>query len=118
MPGHRRVRSTRQAGKEFEALGWLLRHPLFLLVPAAILAALIQLGPLPTVADAGRARAGGAGVVARASGLVRPLRRPPTAHALAALGVPTAAAAGRGVLADCDLVKEHRRTGDTLVPAR
>lgn len=117
MPGHGApVRSTRRAGKEFRALGWLLRHPLFVLVPAALLAALIHFGPLPVGATL-------AGLVLMVLAWWR--GHPPSFDRHAAPRIRTAArrwgayrgGRWRGVLADCDLVKEDRRSGDTLYPA-
>lgn len=116
MSGHGAVRSARQAGREFKAIGWLARHPLFVLVPAAILASVIRLGLLLTAVTL-------AGLVLAMVAWWR--AHPPSFDRYAAPRLRTVVRRWgvyrgrrwRGVLADCDLVKEDRRTGDVLYPA-
>lgn len=121
MPGHgttRRasVRSTRRAGREFRTLGWLIRHPLFVLVPAAVAAALVQFGPTITGAVLG---------VLVVVVLVWWRGHPPSFDRYAAPRLRTAArrwgayrgGRWRGVVEDCGLVKDDRRTGNLLYPA-
>jgi S-DNA-T family DNA segregation ATPase FtsK/SpoIIIE len=54
-PTHRDTvrHSSRRIGGEFRGLAWLVRHPLFLLVPAALIAACVLVGLLPATITAG-----------------------------------------------------------------
>lgn len=107
--------SHRSTGREWRALAWLCRHPLFLLVPAAIVTGLITLGGIVTGSIVG-------GLVL----LVASWRRmhPPSFDRFVAPRLRasrrrwTAYAGGRWaqVLAECDLVRENRRTGAITVP--
>lgn len=107
--------STRATGREWRALAWLCRHPGWLAVPTLLVVLGIYLGPWP--------------VVAAVAGLTVDLIvwarvHPPSFDRWAA---PTlrrnwrrwTAYRGRpwtAVLADCDLVRENRRTGELVVP--
>ncbi|MCE0764779.1 cell division protein FtsK [Pseudonocardia kujensis] len=52
---HREVvrHSSRPVGGEFRALAWLVRHPLFALVPTGIIAAAVMIGAIPSAAALG-----------------------------------------------------------------
>ena len=115
--GHRSPvrRTTRATGREWRAAWWLLRHPLFVLVPALTVWAVWQWGPLAVAAVLG----------ALVLGLLVWARlHPPTfdrwlAPRLRSRWRRWTAYRGRrwaGVLADCDLTREQRRTGELLVP--
>ncbi|WP_181779108.1 FtsK/SpoIIIE domain-containing protein [Pseudonocardia pini] len=45
--------SSRRVGGEFRGVAWLVRHPLFALVPGALVAASVLLGALPTAIGVG-----------------------------------------------------------------
>ncbi len=107
--------STRSTGAEIRALAWFTRHPLFLLVPAALLVAPIVWGPLPPAATVG--------------GLWLALviwwrAHPPSYDRWIAPRVRSVwrrwtAYRGRRwarMLDDCDLTREQRRTGAVLTP--
>jgi DNA segregation ATPase FtsK/SpoIIIE, S-DNA-T family len=107
--------STRSTGAEIRALAWLARHPLFLLLPLALLVAAQLWGALAVgIAVAGLL----VGV------LVWWRAHPPSYDRLLAPRVRSAwrrwtAYRGRrwrGVLHDCDLTKEQRHTGAILTP--
>lgn len=117
LSGHRsHLRpSTRTTGREWRATVWLARHPAFVLVPA--------LG-VWTVALTG-ATAVISAVLGSVIGLVGWSRAHPTtfdrwmAPWLRALRRRWSAYRGRrwaAVLADCDLTRENRRTGEPVVP--
>jgi S-DNA-T family DNA segregation ATPase FtsK/SpoIIIE len=107
--------SHRSTGREWRVLAWLCRHPLFLLVPATIVTGLVLLGPIVTGSIVGGLvlavvswRRGHPPSFDRFLGpRLRSTRRRWTAYA-----------GGRwaGVLAECDLVRENRRTGQVTVP--
>lgn len=105
----------RRPGWEFRLLGWLARHPGFLLVPAVAALGAVKLGPIPTTAVL--------------LGLVLVLvawgrAHPPSFDRWAAPRLRTvwrrwSAYRGprwAGVLEMCDLVRTHPRTGVILVP--
>src|SRR5215203_3790639 len=107
--------STRTTGGEFRATGWLLRHPLFLLVPGLMVVAVRQWGaPAVGYALAGLVavlvvwwRAHPASFDRWAAPRLRSARRRWTVYR------------GRRwqqVLDDCELTRENRRTGHTLCP--
>ncbi|MCF7551806.1 FtsK/SpoIIIE domain-containing protein [Pseudonocardia sp. WMMC193] len=52
---HREVvrHSSRPVGGEFRGLAWLVRHPLFALVPTALIAVSVMIGAMPTAAALG-----------------------------------------------------------------
>jgi DNA segregation ATPase FtsK/SpoIIIE, S-DNA-T family len=108
-------RTTRATGREWRAALWLLRHPLFALVPALLAGAMWLWGPTAVAAVLG----------ALVVGLVVWARlHPPSfdrwlAPYLRARWRRWTTYRGRrwaGVLADCDLAREHRRTGELQVP--
>ena len=116
MPRHgHTARSVRAAGREFQALAWLLRHPLFVLVPALVVWALVTWGWL-TIAliTAGL----GLGLLGWHRG------HPATFDHYAAPVLRTSwrrwttyrGARWRAVLDDCDLSKDDRRTGAVIYP--
>jgi S-DNA-T family DNA segregation ATPase FtsK/SpoIIIE len=107
--------STRSTGAEVRALAWLARHPLYLLVPAALAAAVKSWGGLAV------------GVVLTGLSLAllvwwrahpRTYDRLVTPRLRSAWRRWTAyrGRRWRGVLDDCDLTREQRRTGAILVP--
>jgi S-DNA-T family DNA segregation ATPase FtsK/SpoIIIE len=107
--------STRSVGREWRGAAWLLRHPGFLLVPGLLVAAVAWVGPWPVVAAIG-------GTVVD---LVVWARVHPAsfdrwvAPRLRAVWRRWTAYRGRhwlGLLADCELVRENRRTGELVVP--
>ena len=106
--------STRSTGAEWRALAWLIRHPLFLLVPAGLLAAAHAWGPVLVPAVLG-------GLLIAA--LVWWRAHPPSYDRFVAPRVRSAwrrwtTYRGRrwaGVLADCELTRDTR-TGRPLVP--
>jgi S-DNA-T family DNA segregation ATPase FtsK/SpoIIIE len=115
--GHRvsTRRTTRATGREWRAALWMLRHPLFVLVPAAVTAAAWRWG----ITAVGIALGG------LAVGLVVWARlHPPSfdrwlAPWLRARWRRWTVYRGRrwaGLLADCELAREQRRTGELLVP--
>ncbi|MGH3568655.1 MAG: FtsK/SpoIIIE domain-containing protein [Pseudonocardia sp.] len=107
--------TTRPQGRECQAVGWLMRHPLFVLTPAAVSAALVELGALVT----GVIVAGLVVVV-----LVWWRGHPPSFDRYLAPRLRTAVrrwgvyrgGRWRGVLADCDLTNDDRRHGTVLYP--
>ncbi|GAA1269811.1 FtsK/SpoIIIE domain-containing protein [Pseudonocardia aurantiaca] len=107
--------STRSTGAEIRAVAWLCRHPLFLLLPGVLLAATLWWGPVPPGATLG----------GLALGLVAWWRaHPPTYDRWVAPRVRSCwrrwtAYRGRRwarMLSDCELTREQRGTGHTLVP--
>ncbi|ODU02490.1 MAG: cell division protein FtsK [Pseudonocardia sp. SCN 72-86] len=112
---HTRRRTTRPTGGEFRALGWLARHPLFLLVPAAVLTAAVLVGWLPTLVTAAVA----VGSVA-VWGRLHPASFDHTAGPrLRACWRRWTRYRGRrwsGVLSDCGLARENHHTGRLVVP--
>lgn len=107
--------STRSSGAEMRALAWLARHPLFLLVPLALVVALRWSGPIAPAAVLG----------SLALGLIVWWRaHPPTYDRWVAPRVRStwrrwSAYRGRrwvGVLHDCDLTRERRGTTAVLTP--
>lgn len=107
--------STRSSGAEMRALAWLARHPLFLLVPVALVVALRWSGPIAPAAVLG----------GLALGLIVWWRaHPPTYDRWVAPRVRSTwrrwtAYRGRrwaGVLHDCDLTRERRGTTTVLTP--
>jgi DNA segregation ATPase FtsK/SpoIIIE, S-DNA-T family len=107
--------SARSAGREVRALAWLIRHPLFLAVPVALAVAVRMWGPVPVGWLVG-------GLVAGAMGWWR--AHPPSFDRWAAPALRSASrrwTVYRGrrwqhLLGDCELTREHRRTGETLCP--
>ncbi len=110
------IRSVRSAGREFKALGWLIRHPLFALVPAALVWALANWGwPLVAglLAGLGVALLGWhRGYPATFDTWAAPVLRTGWRRWTAYRG-----GRWRRLLDDCDLVHEHRRTGAATYPA-
>ncbi len=107
--------STRSTGAEIRALAWLMRHPLFLLAPVALLVALRLSGPITPMAT----------VCGLALGLIVWWRAHPAtfdrwmAPRVRSVWRSWTAYRGRrwrGVLDDCDLTREQRRTGTILTP--
>ena len=120
MPGPGRgpgtaTRSTRSAGREFKALGWLARHPVFVVVPTLIGWGGAQWGWLPiglavaglvlTVLVWGRAHP--ASFDRCAAPRLRTIWRRWTAYR---------GGRWRALMDDCDLAREHRRTGAIAYP--
>jgi DNA segregation ATPase FtsK/SpoIIIE, S-DNA-T family len=112
----RQVRcSTRATGREWRGALWLIRHPAFVLVPALLVWTGVVWGPAPvalTVAGAAVALI----VWARLhppsfDHVVAPWLRARWRRWTAYRGRAWAAA-----LADCELVRENRRTGELIVP--
>ncbi|MDN5919315.1 MAG: cell division protein FtsK, partial [Pseudonocardia sp.] len=114
-PAHSTRRTTRPSGREWRALAWLTRHPGFVLNPAALAYAVFCLG-----------LAGAAimyGVLAALT-LVWWRAHPPTfdrfvAPRLRASWRRWSVYRGRrwhAVLSDCGLTREHRHTGEALIP--
>jgi S-DNA-T family DNA segregation ATPase FtsK/SpoIIIE len=108
-------RTTRTTGREWRAALWLLRHPAFFLVPALATAAVWRFGAV----------AFGSTLGGLALGLIVWARlHPPSfdrwlAPWSRAWWRRWTAYRGRrwaGALADCELVREQRRTGELLVP--
>src|SRR5215212_2813982 len=113
---HTSVRgSTRQTGAELRALGWLLRHPLFALLPLLAVLAVRTWGPVVS-------GYGAAGLVVVL--LVWWRAHPASFDRWAAPRIRSAwrrwtTYRGRrwaGLLDECELTREHRRTGQTLCP--
>lgn len=108
-------RSTRAPGREFRLALWLARHPMFVLVPALGIWAVLALGALAAASTlaglvvglVGWSRAHPASFDRWAAPRLRSIRRRWTAY----VGPRWAA-----VLASCDLVRDDRRTGAVLVP--
>ncbi|WP_219414865.1 cell division protein FtsK [Pseudonocardia nigra] len=107
--------STRSTGAEMRALVWLARHPLVAILPALVLTAALRWGAAVT----------GVLLAGLALGLLVWWRaHPPTYDRWVAPWLRTGwrrwtAYRGRrwrGVLDDCDLTRENRRTGELLVP--
>lgn len=110
-----RSRATRPVGREFRVLAWLVRHPLFWAVPVVLVAAGQRWSP-PVVATAAGVAVAGLLIWWRA--------HPASFDRWAAPRVRSTwrrwtAYRGRrwaAVLGDCELTREHRRTGETLCP--
>lgn len=108
-------RVTRPAGREMKALAWLARHPVFVLVPVALGAGWWRYGWLPVTASVG----GLLGVL-----VVWWRAHPATFDRWIAprlRGVKRRWWDYRGrewgdVLGECDLTRDNRHTGHTLVP--
>jgi S-DNA-T family DNA segregation ATPase FtsK/SpoIIIE len=107
--------SARSTGAEIQVALWLMRHPLWLLVPVFGLWALLTWGAI-TVAST---------VVGLLVGLVVWWRAHPASFDRYAAPVVRSTwrrwttyrgARWRGVLEDCELTRENRRTGHVLVP--
>lgn len=107
--------STRSVGREWRGALWLLRHPGFVLVPAVLVAAWSWFGWGVVAATIGGALVD----------LIVWARLHPAsfdrwlAPRLRAWRRRWSTYRGRnwaGVLADCDLVRENRRTGELVVP--
>jgi DNA segregation ATPase FtsK/SpoIIIE, S-DNA-T family len=120
MPAHGRgpsaaTRTTRSAGREFRALAWLVRHPLFVLIPALLIAGVVRWGVVLVGLTLG-------GLVLVMVAWWR--AHPATFDRYAAPRLRTArrrwtdyrGGRWRAVLDDCDLSKEHRRTGGVAYP--
>ncbi|GAA2538895.1 FtsK/SpoIIIE domain-containing protein [Pseudonocardia hydrocarbonoxydans] len=107
--------STRSTGGELRAMAWLARHPLFLLIPAAIVAALHWWGPT---------LGGFAVAVVPVALLVWWRAHPPSYDRFIAPRIRSGwrrwtAYRGRrwaGLLADCELTRHQHGTGRPLVP--
>jgi S-DNA-T family DNA segregation ATPase FtsK/SpoIIIE len=108
-------RSTRPIGAEFRALAWLLRHPGWLVVPALGIWAAALWG----------VTAAGFGVGGLVAGVLAWWRAHPASfdrwaapHIRSTWRRWTAyrGRRWRDVLDECDLTREHRRTGQLLVP--
>ncbi|MBC3194154.1 cell division protein FtsK [Pseudonocardia sp. C8] len=110
-----RGRATRPAGREFLALAWLARHPGFVAGPLLVLGLALTVGPLATAALLGGLalavvvwhRAHPASFDRFAGPWLRASWRRWTVYR------------GRRwarLMADCGLSREHRHTGETLVP--
>ena len=113
---HTSVRgSTRPTGAELRALGWLLRHPLLAVVPVLAVLAVRTWGAVAV----GYGLAGAVGVL-----LVWWRAHPASFDRWAAPRIRSAwrrwtVYRGRrwaGLLEDCELTRDHRRTGQTLCP--
>lgn len=115
-PGDRGVRgATRSTGTEIRALVWLLRHPAFALIPVLGIWAVALWGATAVASGLGGLLAGF---------LIWWRAHPPTYDRWIAPRIRTiwrrwTAYRGRrwrGVLTDCDLTRENRRTGQILCP--
>ncbi|SDG45971.1 FtsK/SpoIIIE domain-containing protein [Pseudonocardia oroxyli] len=114
---HREVvrHSSRPVGGEFRGLAWLVRHPLFALVPTALIAVSVMIGAMPTAAALG---------LLALTAVVWGRLHPPSFDRWAA---PTLRAFWRrwttyrgrrwaSVLADCGLARENPHTGRIDAP--
>lgn len=107
--------TSRATGREWRGALWLLRHPGFVIVPGLLVAAVTWCGPWPVAAAVG-------GTVVDL--VVWARVHPPSfdrwvAPRLRAVWRRWSTYRGRrwlGVLADCELVRENRRTGELVVP--
>ncbi|GAA3218412.1 cell division protein FtsK [Pseudonocardia petroleophila] len=115
-PADRGVRgATRSTGTEIRALVWLLRHPAFALIPVLGIWAVALWGATAVASGLGGLLAGF---------LIWWRAHPPTYDRWIAPRIRTiwrrwTAYRGRrwrGVLTDCDLTRENRRTGQILCP--
>jgi len=114
-PSRQRTGRTRPPGREVQAAAWLARHPGFVIAPLIGLGLTLTLGALVTTAV----------VVGLALGLVVWGRAHPATFDRYA--TPRLRATWRRwtvyrgnrwarLMSDCGLTREHRHTGDTLVP--
>lgn len=114
---HREVvrHSSRPVGGEFRGLAWLVRHPLFALIPTALIAVSVMIGAIPTAAALG---------LLALTAVVWGRLHPPSFDRWAA---PTLRAFWRrwttyrgrrwaSVLADCGLARENPHTGRIDAP--
>jgi DNA segregation ATPase FtsK/SpoIIIE, S-DNA-T family len=105
----------RRPGWEFRLLGWLARHPGFLLAPVLVFLGVVRLGPIPT----GTVLLGLALVVVAWGRAHPPSFDRHAAPRLRTLWRRWTAYRGprwAGVLEMCDLVRTHPRTGVVLIP--
>ncbi|NMI00856.1 FtsK/SpoIIIE domain-containing protein [Pseudonocardia acidicola] len=107
--------SSRPQGAEWRALLWLARHPLFVLVPAALVWAMTACGPAAVALAAG-SLALGLLVWSRVHPATFDRLAAPTLRAQRRRWTAYAGRRWAATLADCDLVRENRRTGRAAVP--
>ncbi len=119
MPGAGRgagsARPVRATGRECQVIGWLIRHPMFVLVPALTVWGVIGWGWLPVTLVVAGVLVGLVGwwrghpgtFDAWAAPLLRTLWRRWTVYR---------GGRWRALCDDCDLVKEHRRTATVDYP--
>jgi S-DNA-T family DNA segregation ATPase FtsK/SpoIIIE len=107
--------SKRRTGAEFRAARWLTRHPGATLTPAAVGASVIQLGTGTTGLIVGSTATAVAGWYRAHPGsfdhFAAPVLRAWKRRWISYVGPRWA-----GTMADCGLTREHRKTGEQLVP--
>ena len=108
-------RDTRPPGGEFRALGWLVRHPMFLIVPLAALVAMIRFGPVP-VAWSGAAVVAGLAVWWRAHPASFDRGPGPRLRAWRRRWLAYRGRRWAGVLSDCGLTRDNQVSGREMVP--
>ncbi|OLL74909.1 cell division FtsK/SpoIIIE [Pseudonocardia sp. Ae168_Ps1] len=108
-------RATRAPGREFQAAAWLAHHPGFLAAPLALLGLAVVLGPIVTGAVVG-ALVLGVVVWGRAHPATFDRFAAPMLRATWRRWTVYRGRRWARLMADCGLTREHRHTGDQLVP--
>jgi len=107
--------SKRRTGAEFRAARWLTRHPGATLTPAAVGASVIQLGTATTGMIVGSGATALVGWYRAHPGSFDNLAAP-VLRAWKRRWISYVGPRWSGTMADCGLTREHRKTGEQLVP--
>ena len=114
-PARHGTRATRPPGREFQAAAWLARHPGFIAAPLLGLGLALSLGPLITAAALAVLMAG---VTVWGRAHPASFDRFAAPHLRAAWRRWTVYRGRRWtqLMSDCGLTREHRHSGEQLVP--
>ncbi|WFG42402.1 cell division protein FtsK [Pseudonocardia alni] len=108
-------RSSRPPGREFQALAWTARHPGFVAVPLLVLGLALVLGPILAAILLG-ALVGSVAVWGRAHPATFDRFAAPALRATWRRWTVYRGRRWAQLMSDTGLTKEHRHTGDQLVP--